>query len=138
MAPDGQVRLQASGIRLDHSVSEGEAICPSLTPSSFSLFAAGVTRRGCALDLELNSEGGRGGPTSVCSDQLFVACGGRVGSSIGVLDGRWRTTWTGRGICDPPPAKVNHLALSDADSKRALVAVGPLLVGMWRSLTLPP
>jgi hypothetical protein len=32
MAPDGQVRLQASGIRLNHSllslVSEGEAKCP--------------------------------------------------------------------------------------------------------------
>jgi hypothetical protein len=28
------------------------------------------------MDLELNSEGGSGGPTSVCSDQLFDACGG--------------------------------------------------------------
>ena len=37
------------------------------------IFAAGVTRRGCAL--ELNSEGGSGGPTSVCSDPLFDACG---------------------------------------------------------------
>jgi hypothetical protein len=27
------------------------------------------------MDLELNSEGGSGGPTSVCSDQLFDACG---------------------------------------------------------------
>jgi hypothetical protein len=27
------------------------------------------------MDLELNSEGGSGGPTSICSDQLFDACG---------------------------------------------------------------
>ena len=27
------------------------------------------------MDLELNSEGGSGGPTSVCRDQLFDACG---------------------------------------------------------------
>jgi hypothetical protein len=27
------------------------------------------------MDLELNSEGGSGGPTSECSDQLFDACG---------------------------------------------------------------
>jgi hypothetical protein len=27
------------------------------------------------MDLELTSEGGSGGPTSVCSDQLFDACG---------------------------------------------------------------
>ena len=27
------------------------------------------------MDLEFNSEGGSGGPTSVCSDQLFDACG---------------------------------------------------------------
>lgn len=27
------------------------------------------------MDLELNSEGGSGGPTSACSDQLFDACG---------------------------------------------------------------
>jgi hypothetical protein len=30
---------------------------------------------GRAMDLELNSEGGSGGPTSVCSEQLFDACG---------------------------------------------------------------
>jgi hypothetical protein len=82
MAPDGQVRLQASGIRLDHSllspVSEGEAKCPFAYPELFEPFvfcrcsnAATV----CAMDLELNSEGGSGGPTSVCSDQLFDACG---------------------------------------------------------------
>jgi pimeloyl-ACP methyl ester carboxylesterase len=42
----------------------------SLTPSSLSLFfAAGVRGDGCAIDLELNSEGGSGGSTSVCSDQ---------------------------------------------------------------------
>ena len=39
MAPDGQVRLQASGIRLDHSllslVSEGQAKCPSAHPELF-------------------------------------------------------------------------------------------------------
>jgi hypothetical protein len=27
------------------------------------------------MDLELNGEGGRGGSTSVCSDQLFDVCG---------------------------------------------------------------
>jgi hypothetical protein len=67
MAPDGQVRLQASGIRLDHSlqkpVSEGEPICRG---------------DGCAMDLELKSEGSSGGPTSVCSDQLFDACGAEL------------------------------------------------------------
>ena len=39
MAPDGQVRLQASGIRLDHLYKAGgpaEAKCPLLTPSSLS------------------------------------------------------------------------------------------------------
>ena len=39
MAPDGQVRLQASVIRLDHSllspVSEGEAIMPLRSPELF-------------------------------------------------------------------------------------------------------
>jgi hypothetical protein len=50
MAPDGQVRIQASGIRLDQSllslVSEGKAICPVAPPSSLSLFfAAGLRRR---------------------------------------------------------------------------------------------
>jgi hypothetical protein len=39
MAPDGQVRIQASGIRLDHSllslVSEGKAICPFAHPELF-------------------------------------------------------------------------------------------------------
>jgi hypothetical protein len=50
MAPDGQVRLQASGIRLDHSllslVAKGRLNAPSLTPSSFEpIFTAGVTRR---------------------------------------------------------------------------------------------
>jgi hypothetical protein len=50
MAPDGQVRLQASGIRLDHSllslVSEGEAKCPLAHAELFEpFFAAGVTRR---------------------------------------------------------------------------------------------
>ena len=62
MAPDGQVRLQASGIRLDHSrlslVSEGEAICPFTHPELFEpLFAAGVTRRRCAMDLGIEQRG---------------------------------------------------------------------------------
>jgi len=39
MAPDGQVRLQASGIRLRHSLlslaSEGEAKCPFAHPELF-------------------------------------------------------------------------------------------------------
>ena len=39
------------------------------------------------MDLELNSEGGSGGHTSVCSDQLFDACWAELGRSIGVLDG---------------------------------------------------
>jgi hypothetical protein len=68
MAPDGQVRRQASGIRLDHSLTK--------PPSSLSLFfAGGVTRRRLCDGLELKSDGGSGGPTSVCSDQLFDACG---------------------------------------------------------------
>jgi hypothetical protein len=70
MAPDGQVRLQASGIHLDHSL---------LSPSSLAYFcrwsnAATVER----WIWNLNSERGSGGPTAVCSDQLFDACGGRA------------------------------------------------------------
>jgi hypothetical protein len=38
------------------------------------IFAAGVKRRRLWMDLELNREGGSGGPTSVCSDQLFDVC----------------------------------------------------------------
>jgi hypothetical protein len=42
MAPDGQVRLQAFGIRLDHSllslVSVGDAKCPLAHPNTLSLF----------------------------------------------------------------------------------------------------
>ena len=80
MAPDGQVRLQASGIRLDHSllslVSEGEAKCPFTHTELFEPIFLPLERGdGCAMDLELNSEGGCAGPTSVCSDQLFDACG---------------------------------------------------------------
>jgi hypothetical protein len=73
MAPYGQVRLQASGIRLDHSllslVSEGEAKCPFARQALFEpiLCRWSNAATGCAMDLELNSEGGSGGPTSVCS-----------------------------------------------------------------------
>jgi hypothetical protein len=35
----------------------------------------------------LNSEGGSGGPTSVCSDQLFDACGAEP--VLDLLHGAW-------------------------------------------------
>ena len=37
------------------------------------------------MDLELNSEGGSGGPTSVCSDQRFDGCGAEL--VLDLLDG---------------------------------------------------
>jgi hypothetical protein len=43
------------------------------------------------MDLELNSEGGSGGPTSACSDQLFDACGAEPALDLphgGVVGGR--------------------------------------------------
>ena len=50
MAPDGQVRLQASGIRLDHSLlsrrAKGRLYAPFAHPELFEpIFAAAVTRR---------------------------------------------------------------------------------------------
>ena len=50
MAPDGQVRLQASGIRLDHCLlsrrAKGRLYAPFAHPELFEpIFAAGVTRR---------------------------------------------------------------------------------------------
>jgi hypothetical protein len=56
MAPDGQVRIQASGIRLDHSllslVSEGEATFPLLTPSSLSRFFCRWKKLGWAWNVK--------------------------------------------------------------------------------------
>jgi hypothetical protein len=61
---------------------------PSLTPSSLSLFfAAGVTRRRLCDGSGIDSEGGSGGPTSVCSDQLFDPCGAEP--VLDLLTGAW-------------------------------------------------